>query len=214
MKCCHSQCVGIEKLFDAKVARRELKRYRKKGPSKTTRMLLAAVKAQGVQGLSLLDIGGGIGAIQHELLKAGVSRATSVDASTAYLQAAQEEATRQGHAGRMSFHHGDFVELAPSVSPADIVTLDRVICCYHDFRALVGLSSARANRLYAVVYPRDTWWVRTGIAVLNFFLWLLRDPFRVFVHPSRAVEAVVVDAGLVQQFYQKTIVWQVVIYGR
>ena len=66
MGCC--QCQGIESMFDKKAAKRELKRYLKKGPSKTTIMLLDAVNKVGVQGLTFLDIGGGIGAIQHALL--------------------------------------------------------------------------------------------------------------------------------------------------
>ena len=66
MSCC--QCKGIENIFDKKAAKRELKRYQKKGPSKTTRMLLEAINEKGVLGLDFLDIGGGIGAIQYGLI--------------------------------------------------------------------------------------------------------------------------------------------------
>ena len=80
------QCVGVEKLFDEKYAKRELKRYQRKGPVKTTRLLIEAIRTEGVKDLSLLDIGGGIGAIQFELFEAGVSRATDVEAATDYLK--------------------------------------------------------------------------------------------------------------------------------
>src|SRR5947199_213845 len=83
----------------------------------------------------------------------GASGATDVDASAAYLAAAREEAARQGHAERVAYHHGNFVDLAATLPPADIVTLDRVICCYHDMPALVERSSAKAARLYGLVYP-------------------------------------------------------------
>ena len=63
MGCC--QCQGIENMFDKKAAKRQLKRYLKKGPSKTTSMLLNAIHKEGVHGLNFLDIGGGIGAIQY-----------------------------------------------------------------------------------------------------------------------------------------------------
>ncbi len=86
------QCVGVEKLFDEKYAQRDLKRYRRKGPVKTTRLLIEAIRAEGVKDLSLLDVGGGIGAIQLELIEAGVSRAIDVDAATAYLKIARAEA--------------------------------------------------------------------------------------------------------------------------
>ena len=139
MDCC--QCRGIESQFDQNEAKRKLREYRRHGPARTTRILLDALMAEHIQGLTLLDIGGGIGAIQHALLKAGVSRAVDIDASSAYLSAAKSEAARQGYADRISYQHGNFVDLADSISPADIVTLDRAICCYHDMPALVGRSS-------------------------------------------------------------------------
>ncbi|MBI4279327.1 MAG: methyltransferase domain-containing protein [Armatimonadetes bacterium] len=211
---CCSQCQGIEMEFNRKTAASQLRRYRKRGAGGTTRVLIDALEAMGVDGLTLLDIGGGIGIIQHELLMVGVMRATGVDASTAYLEAAREEAARQGHGDRVAFHHGDFAALAAQIAPADVVTLDRVICCYHDMGALVGLSAARARKLYGVVYPRDTWWNRMGIALVNFIMRVRRRPFRTFVYPTDAVEAVIVRNGLARQFHRQTLVWQVVVYGR
>ncbi len=66
-----AQCQGIERMFDRRAAERELRQYRAAGPGGTTRLLIDALKAEGVAGLTLLDIGGGVGAIQHELLRAG-----------------------------------------------------------------------------------------------------------------------------------------------
>ena len=208
------QCQGIEREFDHKEAAQDLRRYRESGPDGTTRILLDALKAEGVEGLTLLDIGGGVGAIQHELLSAGVTSAVDVDASSAYIQVAREEAQSRGHAGRVSYHHGDFVDWAPGIPAADIVTLDRVICCYDDMRALVGLSAARARRFYGVVYPRDAWWMKIGLPIANFLYWLRRSPFRPFLHPSQAVEAEVLARGLRRRFYRHTWMWQVVIYAR
>ena len=155
MACSH--CRGVEKIFDQGTAERDLKAYRARGPSTTTRLLIAALEAAGIADLTLLDIGGGVGAIQHELLQDGARNAIAIDASSAYLHAAKQEAERQGHIDRIAYHQGDFVELAPQLPQADIVTLEKVICCYPDMRALVGLSSARAGKLYRVVFPRDTW---------------------------------------------------------
>jgi Methyltransferase domain len=212
MDCC--QCKGIETLFNEKEARNRLRDYRKDGPAKTTRMLVEALRAEGVEGMTLLDIGGGVGAIQHELLRSGIERAISVEASTAYLKAAQEEAERQGHADRVSYYHANFVDLAPHIASADIVTLDRVICCYHDMPGLVGRSVAKAERLYGVVYPRDTWWMRAAISLGNLYFRVVRNPFRTFVHPTQAVDALVLGSGLQQRFYKTSGPWQVVVYAR
>jgi magnesium-protoporphyrin O-methyltransferase len=213
MKDCN--CIqGIESLFNEKEARNMLKSYRKEGPAKTTRILIEALKelARSVEGMTLLDIGGGVGAIQHELLRAGVQKATGVDASTAYVRAAQEEAERQGHADRVSYHHANFVDLAPHIAPTDIVTLDRVICCYHDVQALVGLSVAKARTLYGLVYPRDTWWVRAAIGLGNLYFRVARNPFRAYTHPTEKVNALVRDHGFQQRFYKTSGPWQVVVY--
>jgi len=209
-----SQCQGIETYFNRKCVLKDLEQYRKEGPAKTTRILIDALKAEGIRGMTLLDIGGGVGAIQHELLKAGASKATNVEASKAYIEAGKEEAERQGYADRVSYHYGNFVDLAQDIPQADIVTLDRVICCYHDMQALVGLSSVLARRFYGVVYPRDTWWVKIEYAFSNFVYWIRRSSFRVFVHPTKAVDTVVRGSGLERRFYRENGEWQVAVYAR
>lgn len=213
MKCC-SQCAGIEQLFNESTARKELEDYRKNGPSRTTRLLIDTLKANGIRNMSLMDIGGGVGAIQHELLQSGVQRATNIDASTAYITAARKEAERLGQADRVTFHHGNFVTLAPEIEPADIVTLDRVICCYPDMEALVELSSARARQFYGVVFPRDGWWMQLGRPVLNTVFRLQRSSFRFFVHPTQAIEAIINANGLKRHFYHTGAFWQVILYAR
>jgi magnesium-protoporphyrin O-methyltransferase len=176
-------------------------------------MLIEALKAHGVQGFSLLDIGGGVGAIQHALLEAGVQNAMDIDASQAYLNAAKAEAQRRGLTERVSFQHGNFVDIAAQIPPADIVTLDRVICCYPDMEALVSLSAARARKLYGLVYPRDVWWAKTGLSVLNFLFRLRKKKFRTYVHPTQAVEAIISHNGFKPRFYGRTLVWQVAVYS-
>lgn len=212
MNCC--QCQGIEELFNEKAAARELKSYRAKGPDKTTRMMIEGIQAVGVQGKSLLDIGGGVGAIQHELLAAGVVEVVDVDASSAYLKAARSEAERRRTDQKIRFIHGNFVELAGQVAPADIVTLDRVICCYPDMDLLVELSVQRAKKLYGLVYPRNTWWVKLGLSILNFFLRLQKKPFRTFQHSSKAIDEIVRGHGFNKIFHRTTLVWNVILYAR
>lgn len=212
MDCC--QCQGIEDLFSRQYVKKELARYRVKGPDRTTRMLIKALKEAGIAGMTLLDIGSGLGAVQHELVRGGVREAVSVEASRAYLTAAKEEARRRGLAERITYRHGDFVDLAGEIMPVDIVTLDRVICCYHDMEQLVSLSAERARKLYGVVYPRDSWWVRLLLAAENLFFRLRGRRFRTYAHASEAVEAVVKNSGLKKRSYHQTLVWQVVVYTR
>lgn len=212
MNCC--QCQGIEQLFSQGYVTGELTRYRTKGPDKTTRMLSEAIAAEGVEGYSLLDIGGGLGAVQHELFSSGVKSAIAVEASSAYLSAAKDEIQRRGLADRVSFYFGNFVDLVEDIAPADIVTLDRVICCYPDMEQLVGLSARQARKLYGLVYPRDVWWMRIVMALENIYYRLRRNPYRAFIHPTKAVESVLGKHGLKRRSHRQTLAWQVSIYTR
>jgi hypothetical protein len=94
------------------------------------------------------------------------------------------------------------------------VTLDRVVCCYPDYHDLVGLSSARAKKLYGLVYPRDTWLSRLGVKVLGFYFKLAKSSYRPFVHPTQSVDAIVRGQGFQRKFYGQTMIWQVVVYER
>jgi 2-polyprenyl-3-methyl-5-hydroxy-6-metoxy-1,4-benzoquinol methylase len=212
MTCSH--CRSVDQIFDTGTAERDLKAYRSRGPGTTTRLLIEAIKAAGIEGWTLLDIGGGVGVVQHELLKGGARSAIAIEASSAYLQAARQEAERMGYADRMSYHQGDFVEIAPQLPHADIVTLEKVICCYPDMYALVSLSSARAGKLYGVVFPRDTWWTRLFGRVTNLIFRLQRSAFRFFVHPTAQVEAVIRANGLERRSYRTTLLWQIIVYVR
>ena len=212
MKCC--QCEGIEREFNAEDVQNEIDAYRKEGPTETTQLLIDALTDHGVEGFTLLDIGGGVGAIQHALLSTGASTATAVEASTAFAKAAEDEAGELGWSEQVEVRQGDFVELAETVPPHDVVTLDRVICCYHDMKSLVLLSAARASKLYGVVYPRDVWWNKIAIRFMNLFFWMSRSPFRTFIHPDAGVQGILDQVGLARVFYKRTFFWQVAVYAR
>ena len=213
-----AQCEGIELQFGQAAARKKLRQLRRRGPDRTTRLLVDALRAAldraGTRGAVLLDIGAGIGAIHHELLDGHVQRAVHVDGSTAHLAAAREEAERRGHSPRIEFVHGDFVDLADGIPSADAVTLDRVICCYPDMERLVGLSARKARRLYGAVYPRDVRWMHVAIGVINLFQRLTRSGFRVFLHSPTAIDGVLRTAGLERHTVRRTPGWEVVIYER
>jgi magnesium-protoporphyrin O-methyltransferase len=213
-----AQCEGIEAEFDERVMRKKLRRYRRRGPDRTTRLLIEDLKRAlgdgGSPGPVLLDIGAGLGAIHHDLLDGHVSRAVHVDASSASLRLAREETARRGHGKRVEFVPGDFVAMAGALPAADLVTLDRVICCYDDMDHLVTLAAQRARRMVGAVYPRDAWWMRVAFTLLNRLLRLKRSAFRVFVHEPRAIDVVLRSQGLERRSHRLTLGWEVVVYLR
>lgn len=208
------RCRGFDREFSPRAAARALRRYRTHGADDTTRLLADALARSDIGGLLLLDIGGGIGALQHALLRAGVARALSVEAAGANVEAAREEAGRLGFGERIDWRHGDFVELAGELPAVDIVTLDRVICCYPDMPALVRLAAAGAGRYLGAVYPRTVWWVRLLSELENFCHRLRRCEFRVYSHAPVRIEALLREQGLRERFRRDTLIWHVVVYER
>ncbi len=209
--CCTTD---YEAMFDARTAHRQAEAYRRRGAGGTTRRLVEMITAAGVEGATVLDIGGGVEVIGTELLLAGAVSLTDVDASAPYISVATHELARRGFAEQSAFHHGDFVQLADELADADIVTLDRVVCCYGDWRALVDRSTQRARRLYGLVYPNERWWIRAGIGMGNLCLRALGRSFRGHVHPERKVDARIRAAGFETRAHHRGLIWQTVLYER
>jgi magnesium-protoporphyrin O-methyltransferase len=97
---------------------------------------------------------------------------------------------------------------------ADVVTLDRVVCCYPDFRGLLRAAASHSRRAIALTYPRETWYLRFGLRVINFFQKLGRDPFRVFLHPVAEMESLLKDEGLRKVSVRRLFVWEMALYQR
>jgi SAM-dependent methyltransferase len=204
--------VGNE--FGERQALRDLASYRRSGPDRTTTWLIDGLAAGGAAGSTVLEIGAGVGAVHLALLEAGAVSAVDIDGSPAYVDVARAEARRVGRADDVRHETGDFVALASTIAPADLVALDRVVCCYPDMNALVRLSVARARRRYGLVYPRDTWWIRAGGALLNSIARLARQRTRAYVHRTREVDALVRAAGFAPRLQRATLFWQVAVYER
>jgi 2-polyprenyl-3-methyl-5-hydroxy-6-metoxy-1,4-benzoquinol methylase len=207
-------CEITDNAFSEAEARAEIKTYRKRGPAKQTKLILEAIRSLGLKDAALLDIGGGIGAIHHELLNDVAHEATHVDASSAYLKEAKEETARRGNSERVEFIHADFTDVASNLPQVDIVTLDRVVCCYPDFRSLLKAAADHSRKAVALTYPRETWYMRIGLQVINFFQRLMRNPFRVFLHPVAEMESLLQREGFVKTSMRRVSVWEMALYQR
>ena len=207
-------CEITDNAFSEAEARAELRNYRRRGPKNQTKLILEAIRSLGLKNANLLDIGGGIGAIHHELLRDLVRDATHVDASSAYLKEAKQEASRRGHSERVNFIHADFTDVADQLPESDIVTLDRVVCCYPDFRRLLKAAAEHSRRALAFTYPREIWYLRFGLKVINFFQGLRRDPFRVFLHPVSEMDMLLKREGFERVSLRRLFVWEMALYQR
>jgi magnesium-protoporphyrin O-methyltransferase len=200
--------------FGEDQAKSDIRDYRRRGPANQTKLILNAIRSLKIRDAYLLDIGGGVGAIHHELLNDMARQATHVDASSAYLKEARTEAARRGHGERVKFIHADFTDVASDLPKADIVTLDRVVCCYPDFRSLLKAAAEHSQRALAFTYPRETWYMRFGLIIINFFQGLRRDPFRVFLHPIAEMDALLEREGFERVTLRRLIVWEMALYQK
>lgn len=208
------ECGGCANVFSDRNASDDLKRYRRQGADRSTRELIAAVRAEGIDGRRVLDIGGGIGAIQLELLAAGAATAESVDASPAYVAVAKAEAARRGLEDRTTYRVGDFVAVAAEVEPADAVTLDRIVCCYSDMPALLDRAAEHARHVMGLVYPRDAWWLRAVATAINGVTRVARGKFRFYTHSEAAMDARIRSHGFERRHLRRHLLWQVALYVR
>ena len=148
----------------SKASRGELRRYHRKGPKSTTRLLRDGLERAGLAHNTLLiEVGAGIASLTFELLPLGVTRALVVDASPAYTAVAAEEASQRHVTDVVRFVHADFAESDEPFPPASIIALDRVVCCYPSYRVLLEQAMRCAERALALSYPRERWFVSAGV---------------------------------------------------
>jgi hypothetical protein len=174
-------------MFKPRMARRSLEQYRKTGHGDLERQMLAAASEGGLAGARVLEIGGGIGTFQSELLEAGAERGEVVELVAAWEPYARELAREKGLEDRSSFRIADVLEDPASVEPAEVVVMNRVVCCSPDGVELTGAAARLARRTLVLSFPRDVIWVRAGLRVLNAGLRLMGRSFRVFAHPRAAL---------------------------
>ena len=187
---------GQEELFKERFARRVARRYRRKGPDPMARSLSRRASVHGIEGATVLEIGGGVGQVLLELLKSGASRGEVVELVPAYEEHALALAREAGVAERVSFRTADLLADPDARRPADVVVLNKVVCCTPDGVELAGVAASLAGRTLALSFPRDVVWSRAFFGALNLALRLARRRFRVFVHPPDALRAAIEADGL------------------
>jgi magnesium-protoporphyrin O-methyltransferase len=205
--CCEPR--GCDQFFGARFARRVAKRYRKRGLDRPARKIVEFLQSRGLDGATVLEVGGGVGEIQLELLKRGAERTVNLELSPGYEHEAARLAREAGVEGRVERGLRDIAVDSAGVDPADIVVLHRVVCCYPDYERLLGAAADHARRLLVFSHPPRNPISRTLFAAQNLGFRLTRREFRTFAHPPPAMLAVLERHGLRPTFTHRGIPWQV-----
>jgi magnesium-protoporphyrin O-methyltransferase len=201
-------------MFSPRVARRSLERYRRRGLDRLERQMVAAASAGGLAGVRVIEIGGGIGTLQAELLEAGAEQGEIVELVPAYEPFARELAREKGLDARVSFRVEDVLGSPEAVEPGDVVLLNRVVCCSRDGVELAGAAARLARRTLVLSFPRDRLLMRVGLGAMNVFLALFRRSFRVFAHRRRTLLAAAQAEGLELVAGERGFAWEFVALRR
>ena len=205
--CCNPR--GCDQFFNPRFARRVAKRYRKRGLDKPARQIVEFLERRGLDGATVLEVGGGIGEIQLELLKRGAQRTINLELSPAYEEEAARLIREAGLEGRVERRRHDIAVDPAGVEPVDIVVLNRVVCCYPDYERLLGAAADHATRALVFSHPpRNLMW-RAIVATQNLGFRLLGREFRTFAHPPAAMLAVAEERGLRRSLSPRGFRWQI-----
>jgi hypothetical protein len=205
---------GYEKLFGERTARRDVKRYRRKGLDETARIMVDFLRERSLDGSAVLEIGGGVGAIEKEVLQAGAERAINVELSPYYEATALELWREAGVEERAQYLVADVATDGKDVDPADAVIMHRVVCCYADYDALIGAAAERSRRYLVMSFPRERILSRAVVAAINLVARLLRWEHRSFVHPVAEMIAAAERHGVLPVFEHRALVWQMAAFER
>ena len=205
--CCDPQ--GFDEVFSPRFARRMARRYRRRGLGRAERDMVDFLAGRGLVGATVLEIGGGVGEIQLELLKRGAARTTNLELVASYDGPAGELARAAGLADRVERRLHDIVESPEAIEPADVVVLHRVVCCYPDYERLLGAAADHADRLLVFSHPPRNRAVRAFSAAQNAVLRLTGHRYQSFAHPPEAMLAVLRDRGLTVVHTHRGPVWHV-----
>ncbi len=209
--CCHSAYAGM---FNKRRAEGKAKAYRAKGLDGQSARIVSFLNAEPLDGMTILEVGGGIGAIQLELLKAGADRAVSVELSTEYEEVARDLLAEANFEDRADRRVGDFVNMNGDLPVADAVVLNKVICCYPDMPALLGAACDHARSRVVIAVPRERRILRAAMGLANQWFRLRRSAFRTFVHSKRGMIEEATQRGFEPAGEQRGRVWDVILFAR
>lgn len=206
--CCDPK--GYDAVFGARFAKRVARRYRKRGLDHASSRMVSFLVEMGIEGATVLEIGGGVGEIQLELLRHGAARTTNLEIATGYEPEAARLIEQSGMTERVTRRLLDIAESPDKVEPADIVVLHRVVCCYPDYERLLSAAADHAQRLLVFSHPPRNVASRTFLWLKNHALGRTRGTFQAYMHPPEAMVAVLHQKGLQTRYRHRGPVWRVV----
>ena len=212
MSCCTP--TGYRTIFGPKTVDRDVRRYAKKGLVPSARWVFECLHTADITGRTVLEIGGGIGDLQIELLEAGAAHATNIELIDTYEDAAGTLIAERGLEQRIDRRISDFALDADAAPTADVVVMHRVVCCYPDPDTLIAAACEHSADQVAITVPNESWWVKLGFATMNTWLRVRRIGFQAYVHPVERMAAVAAIHGFHLTHKQRRRMWTSMMLAR
>ena len=200
--------------FDQVTARNRMARYHRRGLDPIAKKLVEELRSRDIAGSHVLEIGGGIGDLSLELLKADAATAVNIELSPSWTEPAERLAAELGLGSRYRHEVGDFVDLAGDIDRADVVVMHRAVCCYPNAELLIGAAGGLCTRLMAMTYPTDHLGSRIVVVIENRLRRFRRSGFRTFVHPEPVMSEAAMRAGLELVSSHHKPVWSSAVWQR
>jgi magnesium-protoporphyrin O-methyltransferase len=196
------------------------KATKKPTAAKVTASLLDAITEAGIADRTVLDVGCGIGDLAIEVVARGAVSGIGFDLSAKAIEEARKLAIARGVGDRMRFEVGDGAKL--DLPEADIVVINRVVCCYPDTENLLERTLGAARSVYAITAPISDGTVGVYNRVLNRWWnasYRLRRKkfagFRTFIHDLDRIDERISAAGFRRVRHERRrIVWDLAVYAR
>lgn len=205
--CCEPS--GYGRIFGDRFARRLARRYRRRGLGRAEQRIVDFCATRGLDGATVLEIGGGVGELHVELLRRGAAAAVSLELVDSYDVHATKLAASVGVLDRVRRRRVDIAATPDQVESADIVVMHRVVCCYPDYARLIGAAADHASRALVFSYPPRNLAIRALGAAENAWLRLSGNSFRTFAHPPQAMIDVARARGLEPTYRHSGGVWRI-----
>lgn len=210
--CCDPE--DYQSVFSGRFARRQSRRYRRRGLTPAARQIVEFASSRGIAGATVLEIGGGVGQLQIELLRRGASHVTNLEISPNYETEAARLLEQTGLTGRVTRRLLDIAQTPEQVEPADVVVLHRVVCCYPDYARLLKVAAGHARTALVYSHPAANLVNRAQFGAENLYRRLTRTDFRAFVHPPDGMVRAAACDGLAVTYRQHARDWDVVGLSR
>jgi len=190
-------------------------RYQKNGLSRSSKLLLSFILEEGILNRSVADLGCGAGGFSIELLKKGAGSSVGIDLSPKMIEMANQLARGTGFDTKAKFELGNAA--VSEVPVADLVIMDKVLCCYSEWEPLLKNAMGASRDLVGFIVPRDEgivkWPFRLGVRVVNFFQ-RRGEKILFYLHPLDRLDETLRESGFTLRKKRGSRYWLVFLYSR